>query len=277
MTCRGKSRNTLIYSERWRWCFNSLGLGGGRQVGRVGKGGGRREEKKVGREGSKGGRKEKGGRKGRREWLKVSPNAWSKGQLSVHCSRHLKRPEEYAFAAVLNGFQSWPLCSSLSTGGAGVRLSVRTSGWESCVWSEQEEGRARGCLAALPLVGVRSCVFNLNPALRWIIISLYRWLQILRWSCVITCSGSNSPRTPCPRCYHKRCCSAQQAGKNSMGSFQTLGSPQAPHVGQASPNDNCMCCRQRYKVISLASSYSYWALLSTNPHSSCCTAAFGWR
>lgn len=60
MTCRGKSRNTLIYSERWRWCFNSLGLGGGRQVGR---------------EGSKGGRKEKGGRKGRREWLKVSPNA----------------------------------------------------------------------------------------------------------------------------------------------------------------------------------------------------------
>lgn len=44
-------------------------------MGRVGKGGGRREEKKVGREGSKGGRKEKGGRKGRREWLKVSPNA----------------------------------------------------------------------------------------------------------------------------------------------------------------------------------------------------------
>lgn len=38
MTCRGKSRNTLIYSERWRWCFNSLGLGGGRQVGRGGKG-----------------------------------------------------------------------------------------------------------------------------------------------------------------------------------------------------------------------------------------------
>lgn len=136
----------------------------------VGRGGGRQEERKVGREGSKGGRKEKGGKKGRRERLKVSPNAWSKGWLSVHRRRHLKRPEECAFAAVLNGFQSWPLCSSSSTGGAGVRLSVHVSGWESCVWSEQAEERARGCLAALPSVGVCSCVFNLNPALCGIII-----------------------------------------------------------------------------------------------------------
>lgn len=148
-----------------------------------------------------------------------------------------------------------PCPAAPSMGRAGVQLAVWACVVKNLCLKWKGKGKELvGCLAVLPLTDIQSCVFNLYPALHWIIMLLYRQLQILIWSFVITCSSLNSPRTPSPSITISIYVPHSKLGKtHSMGSIQTLALPQAPRVRQLSPNGNCMCCRHIYKAISLGS------------------------